>query len=406
MRCALSLRELRAAVMAVKPAAVADLTQPEPRKSSRRRRRQGGGSRSTARLVTIDTTTTPGKITITGGPASSMLIQYLTIFATVQPQMFTEIAPTAVTVSLVNLSRVLGHLPMGTIELEIIEGRELVIHSRDDRYSIEAHVVHHEVLIGQRVLRDPEEADASYEVDEETVAELRCMEAFASNDDLRPILCGVNFDPEGHLTVTDSYRLAVYHLDVEAWPDLLIPKGTLRYLPRKGAWLFHVWEANSTRPWIGWDDGDVRYFVQCIEGAYPDWRSLLGQAADEPRVRVEFDRRDLLEIVGLIAAIVPDDAGPSGCVKLTCDETDRSRLWLRAGAITQPAIGQSVEVSVPCRLLTRGVIDVALNPFFLLDTLRAFETDRLTMACVDSMRPLIFGDGLPLTVLMMPVRTS
>jgi DNA polymerase-3 subunit beta len=226
---------------------------------------------------------------------------------------------------------------------------------------------------------------------------LRQVVRAASTDDARAVLTGVLLasDDDGlRLVATDSYRLAVRDLpDAEvlvAGQKVLIPARALTELQRlmDGAdeLTVRLGDREAT-----FESGGTRLSTRLIEGEFPNYRNLL--PSSYPNL-LTVSKPAMLEAIRRVKILAQDSTpvrlalgGPT--VQLT--------------AITQD-VGNAVEEIDASYEGTEMV--VAFNPDYLAAGIDAIDSDDVTLATMDPMKPAVLrGVGRDdYLYLLMPVR--
>ncbi len=220
----------------------------------------------------------------------------------------------------------------------------------------------------------------------------------ASNDETRYILNGALLSfKDDKLTVvaTDGRRLALVEQDVEFSKDseaeLILPSKTINELIRTlgddGNLLI-----KSTDKQAAFEFGNMLVVSKLIEGTYPNFKQVIPAKSDE---RIAIERESLLYAVRRAALMTTDQ---SRSVKLTFG---KNRLEI----ITEtPDVGEARE-TVPIKYNGKE-ISVAFNPEFLMDPLRALESDEIFMEITDELSPGVIKANVPFLYVLMPMRLS
>jgi DNA polymerase III subunit beta len=231
-----------------------------------------------------------------------------------------------------------------------------------------------------------------------SVAEaLRQVVRAASTDDARAVLTGVLITAEDdgvRMVATDSYRLAVRDLPesqlLASGQKVLVPSRALNELQRL---LGHADELHvrlGARDAV-FEAGSTRLTSRLIEGDYPNYRNLL--PSSYPNL-LTVGRDALLEALRRVK-ILAQDATPV-------------RLRLGGDTLVLTAITQDVgNASEELDASYQGTeMTVAFNPDYLAAGVDAIDTEEVTLATLDPMKPAVIravgrDDYL---YLLMPVR--
>jgi DNA polymerase-3 subunit beta len=219
----------------------------------------------------------------------------------------------------------------------------------------------------------------------------------ASDDDARAVLTGVLLAAEDdglRMVATDSYRLAVRDLPESSMlgsgQKVLIPSRALVQLQRL------LGDAEELTVRLGERDatfevGSKRLTTRLIEGEFPNYRNLL--PSNYPNL-LTVGKAALAEAIGRVK-ILAQDSTP---IRLTVGGDT-----LRLTAITQD-VGNAdewVDASYDGEEMT-----IAFNAGYLEDGLDAIDSDDVTLATMDPMKPAVLrGVGQDdYLYLLMPVR--
>ncbi len=231
-----------------------------------------------------------------------------------------------------------------------------------------------------------------------------------STDENRYILNGVYFNfADGKLTLvaTDGRRLALVSHDVEVTESnagsLILPAKTVAELTRllgqgagaqitfndrQAAFEIEIGEAASGNGLV-----ESIYLVsKIVEGNYPNYRQVIPKET-EHRVKVE---RELLAECVQRAAIVTSDKNNSVRLKAT-----KNLLEISAQS---PEFGESHETMAIA--YAGAEVQIAFNPQFLLDPLRALAHDEVFFEFKDELSPGIFKTLDSFLCVIMPLRLN
>ena len=226
---------------------------------------------------------------------------------------------------------------------------------------------------------------------------LRQVVRAASTDDARAVLTGVLMasDDDGlRLVATDSYRLAVRDLPDSAvlasGQKVLIPGRALSELQRVlgdvDDLTVRLGERDAT-----FEAGSTRLSTRLIEGEFPNYRNLL--PTSYPNL-LTVGKADVLEAIRRVK-ILAQDSTP---VRLTLGGDT-----LQLTAITQDVGNAAEEVDAS---YDGTEMTVAFNPDCLSAGIDAIDSDDVTLATMDPMKPAVLrGVGREdYLYLLMPVR--
>lgn len=235
---------------------------------------------------------------------------------------------------------------------------------------------------------------------------LRKVAYAQSTDENRFILNGVYFNfAEGKLTLvaTDGRRLATTAKALEAAAtqtgQLILPARTVNELQRM------LGDAGDVR--IAFNDRQVSFRVQIskpdaaltdqinlvskvVEGNYPNYRQVIPK---ETVHRIDLEREQLLECVQR-AALMTSDKNTS--VKLSVGE---SKLVITASSSEYGEAQEEVAIK-----FDGPQVQIAFNPAYLLDPLKALSDDTVQFEFKDDMSPGVIRNKEEFLCVVMPQR--
>ena len=219
----------------------------------------------------------------------------------------------------------------------------------------------------------------------------------ASSDDARAVLTGVLLSAEDEglrMVATDAYRLAVRDLPesevLASGQKVLIPARALGELQRV------IGDADELTVRLGereaaFECGGTRLTTRLIEGEFPNYRNLL--PSSQPNVLT-----------------VPKEALQEAIrrVKILAQDSTPVRLTLGGDTVQLTAITQDVgNAAEEIDASYEGTeMTVAFNPDYLAAGIDAIDSDDVTLATMDPMKPAVLrGVGRDdYLYLLMPVR--
>jgi DNA polymerase-3 subunit beta len=242
---------------------------------------------------------------------------------------------------------------------------------------------------------------------------LRMLKSVAyaqSSDENRYILNGVYFnfgDGKMSLVATDGRRLALVSREVQVTDtnagSLILPAKTVAELTRL------LGQGESVK--ITFNDRQVAFEIQIgetaggsglvdniylvskiVEGNYPNYRQVIPKET-EHRVKIE---RELLAECVQRAALVTSDKNNSVRLKVT-----KNLLEISAQS---PEYGESHESMAIA--YDGAEVQIAFNPLFLLDPLRALVQDEVFFEFKDELSPGIFKTLDSFLCVIMPLRLN
>jgi DNA polymerase-3 subunit beta len=281
-------------------------------------------------------------------------------------------------------------LPSGAVEVELLE-EEVSISAGRSQFSVRP-------LSLDDYPTQAEPSDDAVTLPADVMSDaLRQVVRAASTDDARAVLTGVLLAAEDdglRMVATDSYRLAVRDLPdstvLESGQKVLIPGRALSELQRV------MGDAQSLTVRLGereatFEAGSTRLSTRLIEGEFPNYRNLL--PSSYPNL-LTFGKATMLEAIRRVK-ILAQDSTP---VRLTLGG-DTVQLT----AITQDVGNATEEIDAS---YDGAEMTVAFNPDYLAAGIDAIDSDDVTLATMDPMKPAVLrGAGQDdYLYLLMPVR--
>jgi DNA polymerase III subunit beta len=213
---------------------------------------------------------------------------------------------------------------------------------------------------------------------------------------------GVLWEAEGkkaRLVATDTRRLALTEgpAEIHGGKDEktnshLIPQKAIQLLERSlsddGELIRIVLKPNEAM----FQTGRALIHTKLVEGRFPPYRDIIPK---KPGVTLDIPTADFLSCVRQ-AAIMTDD------------ETKRVEFKFEAGKITLEAQGGadhgSGEVKMELKTYDGQTVDIAFNPQYLIDMLRAVDNEpTLKLEMTDGQKPAVFRLGADYLYLVMPL---
>ncbi len=244
---------------------------------------------------------------------------------------------------------------------------------------------------------------------EEIVNMLKSVSYAQSTDENRYILNGVYFkfaDEKLTLVATDGRRLGLTGLDLEVSEEntgsLILPAKTVAELERlmgKGEKVSIAFNDRQAAFEIGLDEAgdsglvDHLYLVsKIVEGNYPNYRQVIPKETEH---RVKIERELMLECVHR-AALVTSDKSNSVKIKISKNLLEIS--------------GQSSEYGESHESMAIAYdgpeVQVAFNPQFLMEPLKALNKDEVFFEFKDELSPGLFKTLDNFICVIMPLRLN
>jgi DNA polymerase-3 subunit beta len=288
------------------------------------------------------------------------------------------------------LGDIVKALPAGAVSVELHD-EELSISAGRSQFSVRP------LSLDDYPAQSEPSADPVTLPAEVVVDALRQVVRAASTDDARAVLTGVLLASEDdglRMVATDSYRLAVRDLPetsvMAVGKNVLIPARALNELQRV------IGDVEELSVRLGereatFEAGTTRLSTRLIEGEFPNYRNLL--PSSYPNL-LTVGKAAMLEAIRRVK-ILAQDSTP---VRLTLGG-DTVQLT----AITQDVGNAAEEIDASYD----GVeMTVAFNPDYLAAGIDAIDSDDVTLATMDPMKPAVLrGVGNDdYLYLLMPVR--
>ena len=244
---------------------------------------------------------------------------------------------------------------------------------------------------------------------DEIVNMLKSVSYAQSTDENRYILNGVYFnfvDEKLTLVATDGRRLGLTGLELEVSEEnagsLILPAKTVAELERlmgKGEKVSIAFNDRQAAFEIGLDDAgdsglvDHLYLVsKIVEGNYPNYRQVIPKETEH---RVKIERELMLECVHR-AALVTSDKSNSVKIKISKNLLEIS--------------GQSTEYGESHESMAIAYdgpeVQVAFNPQFLMEPLKALTKDEVFFEFKDELSPGLFKTLDNFICVIMPLRLN
>lgn len=243
----------------------------------------------------------------------------------------------------------------------------------------------------------------------EIVSMLKSVSYGQSSDENRYILNGVYFnfaDEKLTLVATDGRRLALTALETEISDDnagsLILPAKTVAELERlmgKGEKVKIAFNDRQAAFEISIDDSgdtglvDHLYLVsKIVEGNYPNYRQVIPKETEH---RVKIERELMLECVHRAALVTSDK---SNSVKL---KVSKNLLEISGSSSEYGESHESMAIAYD-----GPEVQVAFNPQFLMEPLKALTKDEVFFEFKDELSPGLFKTLDNFICVIMPLRLN
>lgn len=248
-----------------------------------------------------------------------------------------------------------------------------------------------------------------FELSQESIVEmLKSVSYGQSNDENRYILNGVYFsfaDSKLTLVATDGRRLALTALETEISEDntgsLILPAKTVAELERllgKGEKVKIAFNDRQVAFEISIDDdetglADQIYLVsKIVEGKYPNYRQVIPKETEH---RVKVERELMLECVHRAALVTSDK---SNSVRL---KVSKNLLEISGSSSEYGESHESMAIAYD-----GPEVQVAFNPQFLMEPLKALTKDEVFFEFKDELSPGLFKTLDNFICVIMPLRLN
>ena len=312
--------------------------------------------------------------------------------------------PGAITLPVRKLATIVRELPVNDVFLETSDSNQAKITSGGSLFKI--------MGIGSEEFPPLPtfENRKVYELSQaEIVNMLKSVSYAQSTDENRYILNGVYFnfaDEKLTLVATDGRRLGLTALDLEVSEDnagsLILPAKTVSELERlmgKGAHVKVAFNDRQAAFEIAIDEGgdsglvDHLYLVsKIVEGNYPNYRQVIPKETEH---RVKIERELMLECVHRAALVTSDK---SNSVKL---KVSKNLLEISGQSSEYGESHESMAIAYD-----GPEVQVAFNPQFLMEPLKALTKDEVFFEFKDELSPGLFKTLDNFICVIMPLRLN
>ncbi|MSU35109.1 MAG: DNA polymerase III subunit beta [Pedosphaera sp.] len=241
-------------------------------------------------------------------------------------------------------------------------------------------------------------------IQQETLRAMLKKTAFAvSADESRFVLNGIFFSLKDHkatLVATDGRRLALTdgeaEIPTESQGDFIVPTKAINELTRllqgTGSLELNFSENQVAFTLKGENGFDTVITSKLVDGSYPNYRQVIPA---EPLERVAIPREEFLAALKRAEIMTSDK---SNSVKLAFG---RNQLTITANT---PEVGEGQETLA---INYKGKeMAIAFNPTYLMDPLKAVETEEVYFELIDELSPGVLKINEPFLYVIMPMRMS
>ncbi|MEW6446917.1 MAG: DNA polymerase III subunit beta [Bacillota bacterium] len=226
---------------------------------------------------------------------------------------------------------------------------------------------------------------------------LRCTLYAAGKDELRPVFTGVQFEVrDGVLTLaaTDGHRLAVHESTVGsgAAASSIIPAKALREVERVIGQLSEDLTISLAPGQAAFFLDGVEIYTRLIEGRFPEWRAAIPQ--NQAHTLIRGNRLNFINGVERAQVMAGSDV-PSVIIRVS------------GGNLSVHAQSEVGGLRETLSMQTEGEdVEVAFNSTYLLEALRAAESESVEVGFNGNMGPAVIRlpDSPGYLALVLPLR--
>lgn len=226
----------------------------------------------------------------------------------------------------------------------------------------------------------------------------------ASVQESRPILTGVHFvltDNQFLKTVaTDSHRMSQKKITLEKNGDnfdVVIPSRSLREFTAVFTDEIETVEVFFANNQILFRSENISFYTRLLEGNYPDTDRLIPTEFTSVLTFNTSDLRAAMERARLLS-----NATQNGTVKLEIAG------GVVSAHVNSPEVGR-VNEEIDTESVTGEDLTISFNPTYLIDALKAIDSEKVTISFISSVRPFTLvpsEDTENFIQLITPVRTN
>lgn len=226
----------------------------------------------------------------------------------------------------------------------------------------------------------------------------------ASVQESRPILTGVHFvlrDNRSLKTVaTDSHRMSQKKITLEKNGDnfdVVIPSRSLREFTAVFTDEIETVEVFFANNQILFRSENISFYTRLLEGNYPDTDRLIPTEFTSVLTFNTSDLRAAMERARLLS-----NATQNGTVKLEIAG------GIVSAHVNSPEVGR-VNEEIDTESVTGEDLTISFNPTYLIDALKAIDSEKVTISFISSVRPFTLvpsEDTENFIQLITPVRTN
>ena len=286
----------------------------------------------------------------------------------------------------------------GEIELEVDERHQCILHSGPSVFKLRGLAPEDFPPVVQF------EDQPAITLSQDRLRGMLRRSAFAaSTDESRYVLNGIFFSLKDHkvtAVATDGRRLALTDEEAEIGEgvnvEFIVPTKAVAELLRlqqdKGTVELRHTENQASFKLLDESGGLVLVTTKLVEGTYPNYQQVIPRECKE---RVSLVREEFMQALRRAEIMTSDK---SNSVKLSFQ---RNSLLITANT---PDVGEAQETVT---INYRGEeLAVAFNPAFLVEALRALDTEDVFFELTDELSPGVLKINGPFLYVIMPMRTN
>ncbi len=245
-----------------------------------------------------------------------------------------------------------------------------------------------------------------FEIETQALKNIIKQTVFAvSVSETRPVLTGVNWQYEDHklqCVATDSHRLAMRHVKIEKsseqlrFSNVIVPGKSLNELAKIIEDQSDPVQVVVTEHYILFKAKHVLFYSRLLEGNYPEVSKLI---PTESTTSIVVETKPFLQAMERASLLARENN--NNVVKLT----GNADLKLELSSFS-PEIGKIVE-EVDAETYEGEELTISFNALYMLDALRAIDSETLIIDFNGSMRPFLLRpiDDSSQLQLILPIRT-
>ena len=294
---------------------------------------------------------------------------------------------------------VVSSLPDVTLDFKEIEQKQIVLTSGKSEITLKGKDADQYPRIQEIAASNP------LVLETKLLKQLINETAFAANvQESRPILTGVHFvlsdNKELKTVATDSHRMSQKVITLEKNGDnfaVVIPSRSLREFTSVFSDDIETVEVFFANNQILFRSENISFYTRLLEGNYPDTDRLVPTEFTSVLTFNTSDLRAAMERARLLS-----NATQNGTVKLEITG------GVVSAHVNSPEVGR-VNEEIDTESVTGEDLTISFNPTYLIDALKAIDSEKVTISFISSVRPFTLvpsEDTENFIQLITPVRTN